>query len=291
MKTLVIIGNGFDVQHGMNTRYSDFREYLMLNDREIYDVVEKYLYVDRDFWHDFESRLEDLDSDEILNHAENFLVSYGADDWSDSLHHDYEYEIEEIVSNLSGRLLRAFSDWLKSVAPASGSAFRSILPSDRFLTFNYTDTLQRIYGVPEVNILHIHGAIHLSPENIILGHARELDANEKFSRLVDEETDVRVAGGYEIIDEYFARTFKPTAKIIQANSHFFDSLGVVDEVRVIGHSLSDVDLPYLKKVALSVHQNARWTISFYRDATPLRSRAEKIGLDFQKLRFVASSQM
>ena len=28
-KTLFVIGNGFDIAHGLPTKYSDFRDYLM----------------------------------------------------------------------------------------------------------------------------------------------------------------------------------------------------------------------------------------------------------------------
>ena len=46
MTKLFIIGNGFDLAHGMKTRYSDFRDYLIdeydvdenLINKDIYDI-------------------------------------------------------------------------------------------------------------------------------------------------------------------------------------------------------------------------------------------------------------
>nr|WP_292620255.1 AbiH family protein [Mesorhizobium sp.] len=40
----------------------------------------------------------------------------------------------------------------------------------KFLNFNYTPSLQDLYGVPDANILHIHGAARDPDAKLILGH-------------------------------------------------------------------------------------------------------------------------
>ena len=62
---LIIIGNGFDLAHNLNTRYSDFMEYLWKNDKEFYDRLTKYIY-DEDLWNDFETALGYFDDGELL---------------------------------------------------------------------------------------------------------------------------------------------------------------------------------------------------------------------------------
>lgn len=47
---------------------------------------------------------------------------------------------------------------------------------------------------------------------------------------------------------YFAASHKDTAKVIDANRAFFAELGDTTQVIVLGHSLSPVDQPYLKKI-------------------------------------------
>ena len=39
MKSLYIIGNGFDIHHGIKSRYSDYREWLKEYDFDLYDKL------------------------------------------------------------------------------------------------------------------------------------------------------------------------------------------------------------------------------------------------------------
>ena len=88
---LFIIGNGFDIHHGVRSRYTDFADWLANVDREVHATVEEYLPTSVDAegkvqnaWADLENNLEHFDIDQLLEHGSNFLPSYGADDWSDS---------------------------------------------------------------------------------------------------------------------------------------------------------------------------------------------------------------
>src|SRR3954454_534840 len=94
---LFIIGNGFDLHHGIPSRYSDFGKYLASADPSILRLIREYLFVDEDFWNCFETRLATFDSDNVIQYAEQFLVPYSADEWRDAYHHDFEYEIQQVV--------------------------------------------------------------------------------------------------------------------------------------------------------------------------------------------------
>ena len=48
---------------------------------------------------------------------------------------------------------------------------KSIDVNGAFLTFNYTSTLEDLYAVPDIRVLHIHGEAKLSDSELILGHA------------------------------------------------------------------------------------------------------------------------
>ena len=56
---------------------------------------------------------------------------------------------------------------------------------------------------------------------------------------------------------------KPTKRIIEDNSIFFESLSMIKKITVIGHSLSKVDMPYFEKVIDSVGDNVVWNFSFH----------------------------
>ncbi|WP_375162339.1 AbiH family protein [Vibrio harveyi] len=49
---------------------------------------------------------------------------------------------------------------------------------------------------------------------------------------------------------------------MENHSHFFTSLDSIDNVFVLGHSLSEVDLPYFQQVYANLPEHCKWYISF-----------------------------
>lgn len=282
---LTIIGNGFDLHHRIASKYSDFASYLKQVDRHTFDITEDYVVPEEDLWSYLEERLAEVDVDQIEEHANNYLVSYGADDWSDAFHHNYEYEIEQICDAVSGKMRKHFADWVCQIEIPVHAAVpvQSIDPRALFLNFNYTTTLQRIYSVPDSRVLHIHGSTSDSTADIVLGHGWDRQVSDLRSSFTDEETDVRVAGGFELIDNLLANTFKPTQEILKRNEAFFEGLSSVTEVVVLGHSLAQVDEPYFSAVLNHVHPNAHWTVSFHSNKDATLSAAEVMGIPTSRL--------
>lgn len=117
--------------------------------------------------------------------------------------------------------------------------------------------------LPGDNVLHIHGEAKMQGEKLILGHGwnpverRSLNDRDDIS-----EIDTRLMEAHSILDDYFLQTFKPSEKLILQNQAFFDQLDVVDSVHVLGHSLSNVDLPYLKALLkIPAVATARWLVA------------------------------
>jgi Bacteriophage abortive infection AbiH len=273
-KKLFIIGNGFDIHHGIPSRYSDFQSYLENKDRELCGMLDEYFDYDN-LWADFEQSLADLDADYLAESLSTFLVSYGADDWSDSYHDDYQYEIKKVVTGLSTTLKSRFTEWvLQLVIPsASDIAYKRLTYIDAnaiFLTFNYTNTLQVAYLVPENNVLHIHNKAENENSDLILGHAwKPVDKNSLMNREDIESQDVRIIQGDDIIDGYFKATYKATEEIIKANSAFFSNLHSIEDIYVLGHSMSSVDIAYFQELVKSINaKNTKWHISYFYDDEP-----------------------
>ncbi|MGK6313659.1 bacteriophage abortive infection AbiH family protein [Neorhizobium sp. DT-125] len=284
-KTLYIIGNGFDLHHGIPSSYKAFGEYLRLSDAKTYEVVEKYFAMDAQLWAEFEDRLASFDSDSLIEDASNFLVGYGAEDWSDAYHHDYQYEIQQAVEAISTTLRLRFAEWIRQLPVPWAAEFSGqrvpLNSSAVFLNFNYTPSLQRLYGVPDINVLHIHGAAANPTETLVLGHGWEPDPNPDPYRFEQdpEDADMRVVEGQGIVDDYFSDTFKPTAKVIEKNAAFFAGLSDVDRIVVMGHSVSEVDHPYFEEVIANIDvKRVRWKVSYYGDLDELRKRMESLGV-------------
>lgn len=264
-KRLYVIGNGFDLWHNIPSRFSDFKSYVSENARQVFEEVETYLPAG-DEWNQLERAFAEMDVDALIDNLGHFMASYGADDWSDSGHHDFQYEVENCVERLSTGLKDQFAKWVRGLPIPSHLEVRRRLktldPEAHYLTFNYTPTLKTVYGIDSRRVCFIHGNAAVKDEELILGHAWSPTVRPSLnsSEGVDE-MDVRMFEANEIIDDYFSNTFKRSAEIIQKNAHFFDQLFDVEEVVILGHSLSEVDSEYfaalLKLPALTA---AGWVI-------------------------------
>ena len=142
------------MHHQIRTGYQDFRHFVLENNQEIHDAAMNYVFFeDVDLWRSFEQQLAHLDADSLSDELGCYLTSYGAEGWSDSAHGDYEYELEKRLDQLAGGLHAEFCKWIRTVRiPSRDQACGSLLninPSGDFLNFNYTDTLERVYGVPQ----------------------------------------------------------------------------------------------------------------------------------------------
>ena len=180
---LYIIGNGFDLHHGVGSSYENFREWLRRNDRELFRLYSTVCRYDA-LWSDFENGLAYVDRDYFINGAELFLPDYSKD--------PEEWQIADIMLagdvargqalELTGNLKRAFFRWIKSLrAPRSyGSKKLMIDNYARFLTFNYTEFLESEYGIEHDQIKYIHGHRLGGKSSIVIGHGGDDEAFDKW---------------------------------------------------------------------------------------------------------------
>ncbi|HBQ6149009.1 TPA: bacteriophage abortive infection AbiH family protein, partial [Klebsiella pneumoniae] len=206
-----------------------------------------------------------IDYELILQNSEMFLVTYNTEDWSDAYHHDYQYEVDKITRMLSARLKEQFADWVKGINIADAYNSEQYIPpiprESLYFSFNYTNTLQQIYAVPDAQIMHIHGNCSYD-EDLILGHSFRVE--KSLNPYIGPDQDIRIAEAYDSIDKYFGNTFKPSEDIIKEENVFFSSLKNVDEVIVLGHSLAEVDGEYFSEINKSIQKSARWIVALYK---------------------------
>jgi hypothetical protein len=200
-----------------------------------------------------ESALAEMDPDEIIEDLSHFMGSYGADDWSDSGHHDFQYEVDLLVERLSTGLRHRFGLWIRQLQIPSNIPIHQIVqgldPTGAFLSFNYTTTLSVGYGIPRERILYIHGCADQVEKDLIIGHGWKPEDRRPLNDRPDvAELDTRLVEVHDILDSYFSQTFKPSDKLIKANGGFFDWISSVHDVYLLGHSLSDVDAPYFEAI-------------------------------------------
>lgn len=292
---LYVIGNGFDLHHRMPTQFSDFRTFARKAAPDVFRAVDDYVPVSAN-WSDLENALAALDVETVKEDLSCFMPSYAADDWRDSGHHDFQFEVDRVVRQLSVELRSVFARWVRQIkvpdlANAPGvHRLTSIDRSASFLTFNYTPTLADLYGVPLERTLHIHGAASDDDQELILGHGWNPEMRKSLNDRPDiEDVDTRMIEANQILDQYFTATFKPSKQLIAQHQEFFRTLDEVTHVTVLGHSLSDVDAEYFRALlAVPAVSSATWTVACRHrdDAAEKTQRLTRLGVPINQINAV-----
>ncbi|WP_312355752.1 bacteriophage abortive infection AbiH family protein [Aminipila sp.] len=303
-KRLIIVGNGFDLFHGINSRYYDFQNFVYENaSRDFIDSIEKYIPPE-DLWYQFEEALGHLDCEELRDNHSDSLVSYGADNWSDAYHHEYQYFVDADLA-FAKDIPQYLNKWIDDIDTDVDRRLNNfyLSPNSLYLSFNYTDTLEHVYGIARNQILYIHGKAGEN-SNLIAGHGNKslFQKNDIPDNLSEEEYeefmsnmdfgDVRENEAEDIIKGYFRTTYKDVERLISLNEGFFCSLGCIQEVFVLGHSLSDVDMPYFYTIKNIVPFNCQWTVSYYGGAERVHHQQQllHLGISPMKINFIDLQQ-
>lgn len=255
---LWIVGNGFDRAHNLPTGYSDYYKYLKATgDEWMASMLEFYFgnvsgHPGNILWSQLEKALGIYSIDAIYDFLKegHTLDIDRVSQYVGEVEAEVQYHFVEICEKFS----ETFTDWCLSIdlnGVKTNSLF-AFTANDRFLTFNYTDTLECVYGIDAEKVLHIHGRA-ASGDELIVGHNNPA----KMPRGIEDDF-LDNAANIRAIVETVNKLEKKTKKIIACNRMFFDSLGNIDEVMVYGHSVEEVDMPYFEEVNKCVDQKAYW---------------------------------
>ncbi|MDF2649960.1 MAG: hypothetical protein K0Q73_5765 [Paenibacillus sp.] len=292
MTSLFIIGNGFDLAHGMQTSYEDFHQYLkeeypdasfdgcapeaqMMPDGDMsYDDIDVVGFLMEvitnaepkgEKWSDLETSLGYLDLDEYL------------DNWFDEEDDDNDwhkvYRNEDLSNNLVGAVLKIsdyFAEWIDTididdVSPKSD--FEKLIDNgkDLFLTFNYTNTLVALYEAK--NVCHIHGK---QGSELLFGHGNDTDYTEEYMG--------RHVGSEDSRQGMQEQLRKNTTEAIRVNQDFFNSIRTisVDKVYSFGFSFSEVDEIYIREISRRLpNADVTWYLNDFDDIA-LRKKYENV---------------
>ena len=255
MNELYIIGNGFDLWHGLPTRYEDFYRFAKAKLSE----VEWQCFVDAAIpWGDFEKSLGTFDWATFYEHHDCTDVT--AEDFSRSQAYALEDELVEQADNLVNAIQELFHEWVGGIDVSMARRQMKLIPDARYLTFNYTSTLQEVYEIDCKRILHLHGSCDCN-DQLIFGHGETMEEEPELDEYGDSNrtmfTDAEGAAKYP-----FYAFQKPIDDVLAKHREFFDSLDSVNRITVIGHSLSDVDLPYFVELAKK-NVGCQWLVYCY----------------------------
>ncbi|TCK93146.1 putative zinc ribbon protein [Natranaerovirga hydrolytica] len=308
--SLFIIGNGFDIMHGVKSSYYNFRDTIG-RQNILRFTLENYIR-QKDVWGNFEDGLAYLDREMMLGTLDDWLEDFEVPDEDDDDFSAADYFAAQDTATsqiyiLTQELPKRFRKWISTLKTLSLSKpVDDIIKMDaRYINFNYTEFLETIYGVPHEKILYIHGDRRDKKNQLVLGHGHDIEEvfeewyqtnknRKEFQPKILEKdrrydhNDNPVYLGYflkdetkgnwksqmrydainntvGLIEDYYENSSKKTSEVISRNQSYFKSLEGIENIVVIGHSLSKVDYPYFREIIKynKSSSDLKWFISWY----------------------------
>lgn len=246
----VIVGNGFDLNLGIESSYGDFVEYIqqqqkLFDNRETYQhnqlFIKEYSGGGQN-WSDFETLFEERVKELNRTHqssTERLKSEYEMQRLNQNLL-ELEQEFYDYLNLEYQKWSRRFKETKKIVNPL----YQSLFKNAQVLSFNYTNSIQELFeveitesqNVDTMEILHLHG--NLKNRNIIFG-----------GNFIDENIPLNVPGSVmndkAIRIKRDAQLHAQRERLIwqtQRGANFNQTI----ELYLLGHSIVGSDLVFLK---------------------------------------------
>lgn len=281
---LLIIGNGFDRAHSLPTSYEHFKKYMS-------DLIREYEGLDKN---EECISLKEIPKSTIPNiHTVNGIVAdyeqerkiayWLIDDvakrkhnikWSEFENYLGQLRIKKVIKKwgedeFDVNCLRDsiddikgfFFEWINTIdlsVAQQKEPYMSLINEkiDIALSFNYTETLEYVYGMDASKICYIHGQRETDGALQQEKNMRPFGKNN--SHLVvgfgsKHVRNSREAGKKSLL----MGLFKDTHSIIWQHNEFFNKIAYsgIKEIYSLGFSFSEVDMPYIKKICDVLRQN------------------------------------
>lgn len=263
-KHLYIIGNGFDIHHDIHSKYYDrnggdcFRKWLNENDCDLLCKIDDNFGCQSDeWWKIFEENLASVETlkvayEEAYEHYPNF----GSDDFRDRDWYEAEIATEIRLNGVFAEIQNALNKWISQLPQGNNKKIIRLLNENSlFISFNYTHTLEVLYGIPTERILYIHGCLNGEP--LVFGHGMQYSdlqkIMEKYEKVEDGDYVYQTAKDSALFSVASHR--KNVEEIIGTHSRWFERLYDITNIHIYGHSLGTIDLPYFYKIFDSCDKN------------------------------------
>jgi len=216
----------------------------------------------KDLWQTFEEEMGYPDVDGMHDMASSLTAGMPVEGIKDTL--DIYWKAQY---GFSSDLQQYVLEWLESIDTSAVCPIKESFIgncSDVFINFNYTDVLERVYGIK--NVLHLHGGVpSCSKTPPIMGHGNKfiIDSYKRKARCANEEFVEWEESICSAIAKFCASLYKDTDAIISRNDLLFSGLKDIDKIVSIGLSFGNVDTPYLLRIAEEIKPTSKWIIYYY----------------------------
>lgn len=284
---LYIIGNGFDLNHGLKSSYSNYRDFLFRNHYNILRSFEDLQFLENchsdSLWTDLEFSLS-------LNYEEmaQSVIEDGYPDLmsdSDSRWNNIQCQTEDDLKFIHDFTGDCLISWLSSISTV-GISKKFILGEGAYVTFNYTNTLEYVYKIPPNNILHIHGVLGGIGENKIQFGSINNDWNIVQRNLeqtygADEFYGASIEFGVRNIVDYCKNSYKCLFGNYDRLKKFLFQFSEINEIVIMGHSFEGIDEEYYRDIFVPLFKNKKWIFYTYTldDNYKYQNFVKKYGID------------
>ena len=277
-QTLLIIGNGFDLYHGLSTSYSNYHDWLLDHDERVVADFESFDYATECLLHESSLYCKSSSKEKGYRRWSSLEESLGIE-WNDLCYEALEHTYPDLTEDNPGwddfwvelqvrleylkKLTRdRFREWVESIDVSKTKPVLELPDTASFITFNYIPTLEHVYSVRPDRILHIHGSVLNKDELLQFGspdnNPKELQKmlEEKYG--MDDFYGATIQQGVTVACDRCADTWKNIEGNYDALNHFLDSLAKIDTVIIMGNSFDKVDKPYYRDVLAPRYSDAEW---------------------------------
>ncbi|WP_086445289.1 bacteriophage abortive infection AbiH family protein [Candidatus Enterococcus lemimoniae] len=289
---LFIIGNGFDLAHGIPSTFNHFKEYLRYTYEYVYDEypnlwLQSYADHDGGESYEIEGCAQIIDF-MICNSCSNISDEGDGENWSDfekamryfdyslleediEIQYDKEGDInpfrtgnnyEDAYNDLRNVMLKLpelFSEWINNISTPENCF--SVFNLNSYYSFSElidkeNDTFLTFnYTETLENLYEAENVIHIHGDQVspVVGHNNDFQMDEQ---IYHQDT---------YINSMNEALRKPTSRIIKENLHFFKELqGDVDSIYSYGFSFGEVDLIYIEEMFKHLNsKNIIWYLHCY----------------------------
>lgn len=303
-ESLYIIGNGFDLHHSLPTSYGDYRKFLQGWHPEFVDRVDEMFYMNGapkekiELWSGLEELTRDFPNLDYETMHDDAFDSAEQDMDRASYWHDPQYIAEGFGEKWIGfyeKFTGCFKEWVDSVTISNASKDErlDVAPDGSFLNFNYTRTLEVLYGVPSDRIMYIHvddGKYLFGnnmPPEIPYPNPEGIYIDENGRETSDE--DIRNVEVRKSLNETYMSIhgtyFKDSASRIRKNSAWFSQMGGFRRVSFMGFSFGKEDEIYVEYIFQNAVNCKEWIIYYHTDQDYERAEYYTKKFDAQNAEF------
>ena len=296
---LMICGNGMDLHLGFKTSYRAYRDFLneakFIQGKRAVTLVENskfFVSRDTDCWSDLENAL----TFDVQKYIKEILWAYDRDMESCNEEQSRQ-QIEaatEFEKNDPERIAFDFiNDWFfewigkeyydneKQIKAEYDGILRKIFKNDEcvFVNFNYTPTLESVFGIDESKILYIHNRFPYKPtlpftandimndifetgkkkfqfgsiDNKLregLRHVKQITLQSEGKLISKKDIEGKIERIYSSLSKNLEENYERLEKFVSQYK--------IDEIVVIGHSFMGIDEAYYRDVLVPLLKNCKW---------------------------------